>query len=143
MNNLNSVLDLQLDSINLFAITEEKLLLFKSENYYTQSNMYFYLINKSYILENENKLDDLAYCHYLISYFVFIILTPLCYEELAYTHSLKATKLSTDCKYKEWLLIFGTLPNNFMKVYDILKLAEEVLALNPESTIANTIIDMY
>ncbi|MGL5087366.1 MAG: hypothetical protein ACRC68_16895, partial [Clostridium sp.] len=91
----------------------------------------------------ENKLHELAYCHYLISYFIFIILTPLCYEELAFTHSLKSTNLSTDCKYKEWLLIFGTLPNNFMRVYDILKLAEEVLVSNPESTIANTIIDMY
>lgn len=143
MNNLNSVLDLQLDSVNLFSIDEEKLLSFKTENYYTQSNMYFYLINKSYTLKKENKVDELAYCHYLISYFIFIILTPLCYEELAFTHSLKASKLSCDIKYKEWLLIFGTLPNNFMKVYDILKIAEEVLVNNPESNIANTIIQMY
>lgn len=143
MNNLNTVLDLQLNSVSLFSIDEEKLLALKTEDYYTQSNLYFYLINKSYELQKENKTDELAYCHYLISYYVFIILTPLCYEELAFTHSMKATKLSCDVKYKEWLLIFATLPNNFMKVYDILKLAEEVLETTPESNIANTIIQMY
>lgn len=143
MNNLNTILDLQLNTVSLFCIDEEKLIAFKSEDYYTQSNLYFWLINKSYKLEKENKTDELAYCHYLISYYIFIILTPLCYEELAFTHSFTATNLSSDIKYKEWLLVFGTLPNNFMKVYDILKLAEEVLKINSESIIANTIIEMY
>lgn len=143
MNNLNTILDLQLSSVSLFFIDEEKLLSLKTEDYYTQSNFYFYLINKSYELEKESKIDELAHCHYLISYYLFIILTPLCYEELAYTHSVNSTKLSSDVKYKEWLLIFSTLPNNFMKVYDILKLAEEVLESTPDSNIANTIIQMY
>ena len=143
MNNLNTVLDLDLNSVSLFSIDEEKLIAFKTEDYYTQSNFYFWLINKSYELEKETKNDELAYCHYLISYFIFIILTPLCYEELAFTHALRATKLVSDLKYKEWLLIFATLPNNFMKIYDILKLSEEVLEINPESSIANTIIQMY
>lgn len=143
MNNLNTILDLQLNSVNLFSIDEEKLIALKAEDYYTQSNLYFYLINKSYELEKEHKTDELAYCHYLISYYVFIILTPLCYEELSFTHSLKSTKLSNDVKYKEWLLVFATLPNNFMKVYDILKLAEAVLEISPQSKIANTIIQMY
>lgn len=143
MNNLNTILDLQLSSVSLFSIDEEKLLALKTEDYYTQSNFYFYLINKSYELEKDHKIDELAHCHYLISYYLFIILTPLCYEELAYTHSTKATKLNSNVKYKEWLLIFATLPNNFMKVYDILKLAEEVLETTPQSNIANTIIQMY
>lgn len=143
MNNLNTVLDLQLNSINLFSIDEEKLIALKAEDYYTQSTLYFYLINKSYELEKENKIDELAYCHYLISYYIFIILTPLCYEELAFNHSLEATKLNDNIKYKEWLLIFATLPTQFMKVYDILKLAEDVLEVTPDSNIANTIIQMY
>lgn len=143
MDNLNTVLNLDLNSISLFFIDEEKLLAFKSEDYYTQSNFYFWLSKKSYELEKEKKTDELAYCHYLISYYIFIILTPLCYEELAFTHSLKATKLSSDIKYKEWLLIFATLPHNFMKVYDILKISEEILEIKPESSIANTIIQMY
>ena len=143
MNNLNTVLNLDLNSVSLFSIDEEKLIAFKTENYYTKSNFYFWLINKSYELEKENKNDELAYCHYLISYYIFIILTPLCYKELAFAHSLKATKLASDIKYKEWLLIFATLPHNFMKIYDILKLSEEVLEINPDSSIANTIIQMY
>jgi hypothetical protein len=143
MNNLNEALKLNLDKISIFEIDEEKLIELKSYDYYMQTNFYFWLINKINYFEDEKLYDELAYAHYLMSYFVFIILTPLSYEDLAFNHINKALKYKNNLKYKEWLLIFSTLPNNFIKTYDAIKIDEEVIEKDPSSTLANTILQMF
>lgn len=101
MNNLNAALNLNLNNISIMDINEENLILLKSEDYYIQSNFYFWLINTINELEEINKIEELAYANYLMSYFVFIILTPLCYEEIAFNHIKKSIKLSKKIKFKE------------------------------------------
>ena len=143
MNNLNAALNLNLNNISIMDIDEENLILLKSEDYYIQSNFYFWLINTINELEEMNKIEELAYANYLMSYFVFIILTPLCYEEIAFNHIKKSIKLSKKIKFKEWLLIFSTTSKSLLSTYDSIKIAEEVLSENPNSTLAKTIIEMY
>lgn len=143
MNNLNAALNLNLNNISIMDINEENLILLKSEDYYIQSNFYFWLINTINELEEINKIEELAYANYLMSYFVFIILTPLYYEEIAFNHIKKSIKLSKKIKFKEWLLIFSTTSKPFLSTYDSIKIAEEVLSENPNSTLAKTIVEMY
>lgn len=128
---------------SITEINEEHLISFKSENYHTQVKFYFFLLSFQQKLEDTSNKEDLAYCYYLISYYLFIVLTPINYEEIAFNYAKKSTNLSTSIKYKEWLLIFGTLPNSFIPVYELINLAEEVISINSESTIANAILSNF
>ncbi|VYU07354.1 hypothetical protein [Clostridium tertium] len=143
MNDLNEVLKLNLNSISIYEINEEKLIELKNCDYYLKNNLYFWLANKINLFEDENSSKELAYAHYLMSYYIFIVLTPLCYEELAFNHIKKALKYDTNIKYKEWILIFSTLPTSYLKQYDAIKIAEEVANEDPTSTLANTILQMF
>lgn len=143
MHDLNEVLDLNLNKISIYEINEEKLVALKSCDYYLKNNFYFWLINKINSLESKNLNKELAYAHYLMSYYVFIVLTPLSYEELAFYHIEKALKYDDNIDYKEWRLIFATLPTPFLKAYDAIKIAEEVLEKNPSSNLANTILQIF
>lgn len=143
MNNLNDILKINLDEISLLDIDEEILIKLKSCDYIMQSNFYFWLINKINSLENTKNLIELSHCHFLMSYFLYVIFTPICYEKLAFYHANKANEISPSLKYKEWLLMFAMLPNGFIKPFDTIKLAEDVLKLNPSSQIANVIISMF
>lgn len=143
MNDLNEVLKLDLNKISIYEINEEKLIELKNCDYYIKNNFYFWLINKINILEDKNNFSELAYAHYLMSYYIFIVLTPLCYEELAFNHINKALKYDSNIKYKEWILIFSTLPTSYLKQYDAIKIAEEVINEDPTSTLANTILQMF
>jgi len=78
-----------------------------------------------------------------MSYYVFIVLTPLDYEKLAFYHIEKALKYDDNIDYKEWMLIFATLPNPFLKAYDAIKMAEEVIEKDPNSNLANTILQIF
>ena len=143
MNNLNDILGINLDKISLLDIDEEILIKLKSCDYIMQSNFYFWLINKINSLENTKNLIELSHCHFLMSYFLYVIFTPICYEKLAFYHANKANEINPSLKYKEWLLMFAMLPNGFIKPFDTIKLAEDVLKLNPSSQIANAIISMF
>ena len=143
MNDLNEVLDLNLNEISIYEINEEKLIALKSCDYYLKNNFYFWLINKIHALDDKNLYKELAYAHYLMSYYIFIVLTPLSYEELAFYHIQKALKYDDNIDYKEWILIFSTLPTPFLKTYDAIKMAEEVLEKNPSSNLANTILQIF
>lgn len=143
MNDLNEILDLDLNKISIYEINEEKLVTLKNCDYYLRNNFYFWLINKIHILEAKNSYKELAYANYLMSYYVFIVLTPLAYEELAYYHIEKALKYDDNIDYKEWILIFSTLPTPFLKPYDAIKIAEEVLEKDPGSNLANTILQIF
>lgn len=143
MNDLKEVLDLDLDNISIYEITEEKLISLKACDYYQKNNFYFWLINKINNLEVKNNNRELAYAHYLMSYYIFIVLTPLSYEELAFNHIQKALKYDDNIDYKEWILIFATLPTPFIKPYDAIKIAEEVLEKDSTSNLANTILQIF
>ncbi|MGG7099164.1 hypothetical protein [Clostridium sardiniense] len=143
MNNLNDILGINLNEVSLLDIDEEMLIKLKTCDYHTQSNFYFWLINEINKLEDTKNLTELSHCHFLMSYFLYVIFTPMCYEELAFNHANKANIISPSLKYKEWLLMFAILPNGFIKPYDTIKLAEDVLEVNPSSEIANAIISMF
>ena len=142
MNDLKEVLNLDLDNISIFEINEEKLIELKNCDYYIKNNFYFWLINKIYSLEDINN-KELAYAHYLMSYYIFIVLTPLSYESLAFNHIKKSLKCDDDIKYKEWILIFSTLSTPYLKPYDAIKIAEEVIEKDETSTLANTILQLF
>lgn len=143
MNDLNEILDLDLNKISIYEINEEKLVALKNCDYNLKSNFYFWLINKIHNLEAKSLSKELAYANYLMSYYIFIVFTPLSYEELAFYHVEKALKYDDNLDYKEWILIFSTLPTPFLKPYDAIKIAEEVLEKDPNSTLANTILQIF
>ena len=88
MENLNTILGVNLHTDSIFDINEEKLLLLKSEDYYTKSDLFFFLQNE--LLKNKDNKDAYSYINYLISYYIMIILTPINYEELAYNYITEA-----------------------------------------------------
>ena len=92
MENLNTILGINLHTASIFDINEEKLLLLKSEDYYTKSDLFFFLQNE--LLKNKDNKDAYSYINYLISYYIMIILTPINYEELAYNYITEALKNS-------------------------------------------------
>lgn len=143
MNDLKEVLNLDLDNISIFEINEEKLIELKNCDYYLKNNFYFWLINKIYYLEDTANNKEIAYAHYLMSYYIFIVLTPLSYESLAFTHIKKTLKYDDNITYKEWILIFSTLSTNYLKAYDAIKIAEEVIEKEPTSKLANTILQIF
>jgi len=143
MKDLIDALKLNLYECELFDIDEGKLLSLKNYDYFIKNKFYFFLINKLHYYEEEKMIKELAYCHYLISYFLFIILTPLEYEGLSFYHIKKAVELDNNIHYKEWYLIFSTLPIPYIKTCDAIKIAEEVIKNNSESNIAKVILSMY
>lgn len=143
MNDLKEVLDLDLNIISIYELNEEKLIALKTCDYYLKNNFYFWLINKINNLEENNNTKELAYAHYLMSYYIFIVLTPLAYEELAFNHIKKSLKYGNNTEYKEWILIFATLSTSYLKPYDAIKIAEEVIEKDPTSNLANTILQIF
>ena len=143
MKDLNEILGLNLNLSEIFDINEEKLILLKDEDYFIKNDFYFWLLNKLMYLENNNDKKSLSYGYYLMSYYLFIILTPLCYEDLSFNYIKKAISLDNNINYKEWYLIFATLPKNYINTYDAIKIAEEVLEKNPDSNLAKVILEMF
>lgn len=141
MENLNTILGVNLHTASIFDINEEKLLLLKSEDYYTKSDLFFFLQNE--LLKNKDNKDAYSYINYLISYYIMIILTPINYEELAYNYITEALKNSNNVLYKELCLIFATLEKPLLSNIDAVSLANDVINEKPESTIANTILMLF
>ena len=63
MENLNTILGVNLHTASIFDINEEKLLLLKSEDYYTKSDLFFFLQNE--LLKNKDNKDAYSYINYL------------------------------------------------------------------------------
>lgn len=136
METLKDLLSLDLNKCTIFDITEEHLIMFKTEDFYTQNNFYFYLYNR--LISFSNKMvKEKAYCNYLISYYLFIVMTPLNYEEISFYHGKKAFELDTSSKYMEWLLLFGTLEKPLLTYELCVKLAKDIVKENPNSNLAN------
>lgn len=136
METLKDILSLDLDNCNIFKLTEEHLITFKTEDFYTQNNFYFYLYNRL-ISFSDSMVKEKAYCNYLISYYLFIVMTPLNHEEISFYHGKKAFELHNSSKYMEWLLLFGTLEKPLLTYELCAKLAKEILKENPNSNLAN------
>lgn len=141
MENLNTILGVNLHTASIFDINEEKLLLLKSEDYYTKSDLFFFLQNE--LLKNKDNKDAYSYINYLISYYIMIILTPINYEELAYNYITEALKNSDNVLYKECCLIFATLERPLLSNINAVSLANDVINEKPQSTIANTILMLF
>lgn len=140
MENLNDILKLNLYTCDIYDITEEKLIFFKNENYYTQNDLYFWIFNEKNKYEKKGIADKIAYCNYLLSYFTLIVMTPFCYEDIAFSFAEKAVLLNSDYKYKEWLLLFAAFEKQYVTFDYAIELAQEVLKENPNSQIANQFI---
>lgn len=143
MNNLKDILGIDLNTISILDIDEEILIKLKNHDYYTQSNFYFYLINKLNELEETDDLISLAHVNFLISYYVYIIFNPLFFEEISFKHGVKAIKLNPCLKYKEWILLFATTEKNLLKPYYALTYSEEILSENPNNELAKFITSMF
>ena len=143
MNNLIDALKLNLYKCTIFEIDEGKLINLKNYDYIIQNKFYFYLINRLHYYEENKMIKELAYSHYLLSYYLFIVLMPIEFENLSFYHIKKAIELDNNLQYKEWYLIFATLPTPYIKTYDAMKIAEEVIKHNNDSNIARIILSMY
>ncbi|MGG5462051.1 hypothetical protein [Clostridium sp. B9] len=135
METLNDLLGIDLKKAKIFDINEEHLILLKTEDFYTQNNFYFYLYNKLISLDS-SKSKEFAYCNYLISYYLFIVMTPLNYEEISFFHAKKAFDIDNSVKYMEWLLLFGTLEKPLLTYEICSNLARNIKKHNPNSTLA-------
>ncbi|WP_024614516.1 hypothetical protein [Clostridium sp. Ade.TY] len=143
MNNLKDILGIDLNTVSILDIDEEILIKLKNNDYYTQSNFYFYLVNKLNELEDSDDKVSLAHINFLISYYVYIIFNPLFFEEISFKHGVKANNLNPCLKYKEWLLMFAMTEKSFLKPYYALTYAEEILEKKPDNEIAKFIISIF
>ncbi len=143
MRDLVDALNLNLNKCSIFEIDEEKLIILKSYDYIMQNKFYFYLINKLHYYEENNMIKELAYAHYLMSYYLLIVLTPLEFENLSFYHIKKAIELDGNIHFKEWYLIFATMPTPYIKTYDAIEIANEVIEHNSDSNIAKVILSPH
>lgn len=86
--------DLDVEIINESDLVAENL------DFMERINLLFSLEYKCLIEKNNEKL---AYLNYLISYYIFVILTPPFSEELALKYAEYALKLHNEDKYIEWV----------------------------------------
>lgn len=89
---------------NIFDLTEAIL-----SDLYTQSNeveglnIYFHLQYNYYSLLKNNHFKEAAHICYLMSYYLFVPLTPPHSESLALEFATKAEELNPNEKYVQWI----------------------------------------
>ena len=89
---------------NVFFLTEEMLDdLYANPSETERFNVFFHLQNEYFFLKNNNQLEEAAYLCYLISYYLFIPLTPPHSDVLALEFAKKAVELNLNDKYNDWL----------------------------------------
>ena len=66
-------------------------------------NVFFHLQNEYFYLKSQGLIKEAAYICYLISYYLFHLLTPPHSDKLAYEYAQKAIKLDPTSKYADWL----------------------------------------
>lgn len=89
----------EIENINIEIITENDLSVSDS-TFQDEINLLFCL---EYKLSIEKDKKKLAYLNYLISYYIFIILTPPFSQEIALKYSKEALKLDNKKEYIEWI----------------------------------------
>lgn len=144
MEDLIDILEINIERAKIFEITEEHLVKLKAADYMNQNKFYFFLINKIHRFENKRSTKELAYSHFLMSYFIFVVLTPLNFEELSFYHINKAIELDkTNLDFKEWILIFATLERPILDGMTAVRYANELVENNIESNLANLILTIF
>lgn len=144
MQDLIDILEINIEKVKIFEITEEHLVKLKNTDYPNQNKFYFFLINKIHRFENKKYNKELAYSHFLMSYFIFVVLTPLNFEELSFYHINKAIELDkNNLSFKEWILIFSTLEPPYLESISAVRYANELVENNIESNLANLILTMF
>ena len=138
MEDLIDILEINIERAKIFEITEEHLVKLKAADYMNQNKFYFFLINKIHRFENKKSTKELAYSHFLMSYFIFFVLTPLNFEELSFYHINKA-----NLDFKEWILIFATLELPLLDGSSAVRYANELVENNIESNLANLILTIF
>lgn len=66
-------------------------------------NVFFYLLNEYIYLKNLNARKETAHICYLISYYLFVALTPPCSERIAMEFAEKAVYYNDILDYHEWI----------------------------------------
>lgn len=144
MKDLIDILEINIDKVKIFEITEEHLIKLKNTDFTTQNKFYFFLINKIHRFENKNFAKELAYSHFLMSYFIFVVLMPLNFEELSFYHINKGIELDkNNLDFKEWILIFATLELPLLDGVSSVRYANELVENNIESNLANLILNLF
>lgn len=88
----------------VFLLTEEILgNLYASFSEIEGCNVFFHLQNEYFYLKSQGLIKEAAYICYLISYYLFHLLTPPHSDKLAYEYAQKAIKLDPTSKYADWL----------------------------------------
>lgn len=88
----------------IFTLTEETLDdMYAASSEIEQYNIYFHLQNEYTYLKNANCVRETAYVCYLISYYVFVALTPPHSEKIALEYICEAIRLDACEKYNKWL----------------------------------------
>lgn len=88
----------------IFSLTESVLDdLYITSSEAEQFNIYFHLHNEYVHLKNANYVRETAYLCYLISYYLFVSLTPPHSEEIALEFIQEAINLDACEKYTKWL----------------------------------------
>lgn len=88
----------------IFSVTEEFLDdLYVNSSEVERLNIYFHLQREYFYLRNEGKLKEASYVCYLISYYLFVPLTPPHSDILALEFAKKAFSIFPDEKYKLWI----------------------------------------
>lgn len=89
---------------DLFSITEDSLdSLYVKSSETEQFYPFFHLYNEYFILKKKNLSKETAYVCYLISYYVFTVLTPPHSEEIALEFASETVRLNPCTKYIQWL----------------------------------------
>ncbi len=89
----------ELENLDIETIKESDLSILDS-NFTEEINLLF-LMEYKLLIEKDSK--KLAYLNYLISYYIFVVLTPPFSQELALKYSKNAIELDFKNKYLDWL----------------------------------------
>ena len=90
----------------VFEITESVLDdLYVSSDESGKFNIFFHLLNEYHVLNTQGLNEEAAYISYLLSYYLFISLTPPQSMSLALFYANEAVRLHETDKYKEWVKI--------------------------------------
>ena len=68
-------------------------------------NVFFHLLNEYHVLSTQGVNEAAAYISYLLSYYLFISLTPPHSMSLALVYATEAVRLHEIDKYKEWVKV--------------------------------------
>ena len=123
---------------NFMKVTPEELSeIGEREGVSNKSNLYFLMQEALMDYEKNKELDKAAYIAHLISYYLYIVFTPINNYELSLKYARKSIEYnSTQIDYKEWILIFSESLNED----EIFEYLQEVSTKKPESSIAKYMI---